>query len=130
MRLIAFTLAATLLAVPAAAQTPANPDWRTPDPQNVLVIVTTKGRIIVEMGPDLADAHVAQIKTLTRRKFYDGLKFFRVIDDFMAQTGDPRNDGEGDSDLPNIPAQFTFSRTPMSPFTLVQRSGPAVRGFV
>ena len=131
MRLIALTLAAAILAVPAAAQTPAvDPNWRTPDPENVLVIDTNKGRIIVEMEPVLADAHVAQIKTLTRRKFYDGLKFFRVIEDFMDQTGDPRNDGEGDSDLPNIAAQFTFTRTPKTPFTQVMRSGPAVVGFV
>jgi peptidylprolyl isomerase len=135
MRLIALTLAAALLAVPAAAQNPgqapaANPDWRTPDPENVLVIDTTKGRIIVEMEPLLADAHVERIKVLTRRKFYDGLKFFRVIDEFMAQTGDPRNDGEGDSDLPNVDAQFTFSRTPKTPFVQVLRSGPAVAGFV
>jgi peptidylprolyl isomerase len=131
MRLIALTLAAALLAVPAAAQAPeAGSDWRTPDPENVLVIDTSKGRIIVEMEPAIADAHVARIKTLTRRKFYDGLKFFRVIDDFMAQTGDPRNDGEGDSDLPNLAAQFTFSRTPATRFTQVLRSGPAVVGFV
>jgi peptidylprolyl isomerase len=56
----------------------------------------------------LADAHVERIKTLTRRKFFDGLKFFRVIDDFMAQTGDPQNTGEGDSDLPNLAPQFKF----------------------
>jgi peptidylprolyl isomerase len=131
MRLIALALTAALAAVPAAAQAPAaSPDWRTPDPENVLVIDTNKGRIIVEMEPTVADAHVAQIKVLTRRKFYDGLKFFRVIDDFMAQTGDPRNDGEGDSDLPNLAAQFTFTRTPKTPFTQVLRSGPAVVGFV
>jgi peptidylprolyl isomerase len=135
MRLIALTLAAALLAVPAAAQSPApappaSADWRTLDPENVLLIDTSKGRIIVEMEPVIADAHVARIKTLTRRKFYDGLKFFRVIDDFMAQTGDPRNDGEGDSDLPNLTAQFSFGRTPATGFTQVLRSGPAVVGFV
>jgi peptidylprolyl isomerase len=124
---LAVAIAAVLTAVPALAQAP---DWRTPDPQNTLVIETSKGRIIAELEPTLADAHVERIKTLTRRKFYDGLKFFRVIEDFMDQTGDPQNTGEGDSDLPSLPAQFSFGRTPKTPFTQVSRDGAAVFGFV
>jgi peptidylprolyl isomerase len=129
MRLIALTLAAALLAAPALAQAPAA-DWRAPDPENTLVIDTNKGRVIVEMEPVLADAHVERIKVLTRRKFYDGLKFFRVIEDFMDQTGDPQNTGEGDSDLPSLAAQFSFGRTPKTPFIQIARSGPAVVGFI
>ncbi|HET9161044.1 MAG TPA: peptidylprolyl isomerase, partial [Caulobacteraceae bacterium] len=120
-------VAAFAVAAPAVAQVP---DWRTPDPQNTLVIDTNKGRIIVEMEPALADAHVERLRTLARRKFYDGLKFFRVIEDFMDQTGDPQNTGEGDSDLPNLDAQFSFARTPKTPFTQISRDGGAVFGFV
>ncbi|MDB5451512.1 MAG: peptidylprolyl isomerase [Caulobacteraceae bacterium] len=129
MRLVLIAFAAALLAAPALAQAPAA-DWRTPDPENTLVIDTNKGRILVEMEPAIADAHVERIKTLTRRKFYDGLKFFRVIEDFMDQTGDPQNTGEGDSDLPNLPPQFSFGRTPKTPFVQVARTGSAVVGFV
>lgn len=130
MRPIVVALAAIVLATPALAQAPGVPDWRTPDPQNVLVIDTTKGRIIVEMEPLIADAHVERIKALTRSKTYDGLKFFRVIEDFMDQTGDPQNTGEGDSDMPNLTAQFTFPRTPKTPFVQMARTGGAVFGFV
>lgn len=130
--LIPAVLAALALSAPAQAQAPAAnaADWRTPDPETILVIDTTKGRVIVEMSPIAADAHVERLKVLSRRQFYDGLKFFRVIDDFMAQTGDPKNTGEGDSDLPNLPAQFTFVRTPQTPFTTVSRAGSAVYGFM
>lgn len=130
-------MAAASLAAPAFAQAqapaaaaPAAADWRTPDPENVLVIDTTKGRVIVELSPILADAHVERVKTLARRGFYDGLKFFRVIDDFMAQTGDPQNTGEGESDLPNLPPQFIFQRAASTPFTPVYRNGSSVFGFV
>src|SRR5205085_1390781 len=59
------------------------------------------------LRPDLAPKHVAQIKTLVGRHFYDGLTFHRVIAGFMAQTGDPKGNGTGGSDLPNVPAEFT-----------------------
>jgi len=72
------------------------------------VILTTKdGDVTIRLRPDLAPKHVAQIKTLVQRKFYDGLNFHRVIAGFMAQTGDPQGDGSGGSDLPNIPAEFS-----------------------
>ncbi len=59
------------------------------------------------LRPDIAPKHVAQIETLAKRHFYDGMKFHRVIDGFMAQTGDPTGTGTGKSDLPNIPAEFS-----------------------
>jgi peptidylprolyl isomerase len=126
---LALTLAAAavLTAAPALAQAP---EWRTPDPENVIVFDTTKGRIIVEMTPEIADAHVERMRTLVRRKFFDGLKFFRVIEDFMDQTGDPNNTGDGDSELPNLAPQFTYARTPKSPFNQITRNGGAVYGFV
>lgn len=117
-------------AVVAAPVEPTEADWRTPDPNTLLVIDTNKGRIVVEMAPLVAPAHVAQIQTLARRHFYDGLTFFRVIDDFMDQTGDPKNTGEGGSDLPNLKAEFTFKRSAETPFvTAANRSGLSV-GFI
>ncbi len=97
-----FVLAAatTLLATPALAQ--ANPD-----PQNTLYLDTKDGRIVIRLRPDLAPKHVAQIKTLAKRGFYDGIVFHRVIEGFMAQTGDPTGTGTGSSDLPNLPAEFS-----------------------
>jgi peptidylprolyl isomerase len=75
--------------------------------QNTLVLETKHGKIVIKLRPDLAPKHVAQIKALVARKFYDGLVFHRVIAGFMAQTGDPKGTGEGGSDLPDIPAEFT-----------------------
>nr|WP_245293335.1 peptidylprolyl isomerase [Mongoliimonas terrestris] len=68
---------------------------------------TTKGRVVIELKPDLAPKHVAQVKALVADKFYDGIVFHRVIPGFMAQTGDPTGTGMGGSDLPDIPAEFT-----------------------
>ena len=76
------------------------------DPENTLVIETTKGRVVIELRPDLAPKHVERIKELTRQGFYNGLKFHRVIDGFMAQTGDPTGTGSGGSDLPDLKAEF------------------------
>jgi peptidylprolyl isomerase len=67
------------------------------DPENTLIMETTKGTVVIEMRPDLAPGHVAQIKELTRAKFYDGIVFHRVIDGFMAQTGCPHGTGTGGS---------------------------------
>jgi peptidylprolyl isomerase len=67
------------------------------DPENTLVLETSKGRVVIEMRPDLAPGHVKRIKELARQGFYDGVKFHRVIGGFMAQTGDPRGDGTGGS---------------------------------
>jgi peptidylprolyl isomerase len=75
--------------------------------QNTLILETKHGKIVIKLRPDLAPKHVAQIKALVARKFYDGLVFHRVIANFMAQTGDPKGTGEGGSDLPDIPAEFT-----------------------
>jgi peptidylprolyl isomerase len=66
-------------------------------PEDTLVIDTSKGRVTIEMRPDLAPSHVARIKELARQGFYDGVVFHRVIDGFMAQTGDPTGSGMGGS---------------------------------
>ena len=76
------------------------------DPENTLLIETTKGPVVVEMRPDLAPNHVAHIKKLAREGFYDGIVFHRVIDGFMAQTGDPTGTGTGSSKYPNLKQEF------------------------
>ncbi|MEX1034346.1 MAG: peptidylprolyl isomerase [Sneathiella sp.] len=67
------------------------------DPENTLYLDLQYGRVVIELRPDLAPTHVARIKELTREGFYDGVKFHRVIEDFMAQTGDPTGTGRGGS---------------------------------
>jgi peptidylprolyl isomerase len=66
--------------------------------------------VVIQLRPDLAPEHVKRIKELTRKGFYDGLKFHRVIDGFMAQTGDPKGDGTGGSDLPDLKAEFSSAK--------------------
>ena len=67
------------------------------DPENTLVMDITHGRVVIEMRPDLAPGHVARIKELARKGFYDGVVFHRVIEGFMAQGGDPTGTGTGGS---------------------------------
>ena len=67
------------------------------DPENTIVIETTKGPVVIELRPDLAPKHVERIKLLAREHFYDGIVFHRVIDGFMAQTGCPQGTGTGGS---------------------------------
>ena len=78
------------------------------DPENTLVLETTKGEIVIQLLPQVAPEHVARIKELAREKAYDGVVFHRVIDGFMAQTGDGKNfNGTGGSKYPNLPAEFS-----------------------
>lgn len=79
------------------------------DPENTLYMDLEDGRVTIEMRPELAPNHVARVKELVREGFYDGLVFHRVIDGFMAQTGDPLGTGTGGSGE-NIDAEF--SQTP------------------
>lgn len=67
------------------------------NPEDTLILETSKGNVVVEMRPDLAPNHVARIKELARQGFYDGVPFHRVIEGFMAQTGDPTGTGTGGS---------------------------------
>jgi peptidylprolyl isomerase len=76
------------------------------EPENTLIMELKDGPVVIEMRPDLAPDHVARIKTLVRQGFYDGLVFHRVIDGFMAQTGDPKGDGTGGSGQ-NLEAEFS-----------------------
>jgi len=78
------------------------------DAENTLYMEVPSGRVVIAMRPDLAPGHVAQIKALTRRGFYDGVSFHRVIDGFMAQTGDGANfNGTGGSKYPNLKQEFS-----------------------
>ncbi|MBF0267741.1 MAG: peptidylprolyl isomerase [Alphaproteobacteria bacterium] len=76
------------------------------DPENTLHLDLKDGRVVIELRPDLAPKHVARIKELVRAKFYDGIVFHRVIDGFMAQTGDPTGTGMGGSGQ-NLKAEFS-----------------------
>ena len=79
---------------------------QAPDPQNTLVLETKDGKVTIRLRPDLAPKHVEQIKTLTKRGFYDGIVFHRVIDGFMAQVGCPHGTGTGGSSYPDLKAEF------------------------
>lgn len=118
------SLAGLLLASPALAQLPqdsppkadapagqtqiiTSPSMPAIDPENVLHLdISTGGRVTILLRPQAAPNHVERIKTLVRQGFYNGVVFHRVIDGFMAQTGDPKGTGEGGSDLPDLKAEF------------------------
>jgi len=103
IRIIA-VLALLVSAVPAVAQSlPAGAD-----PQNTLLLDTKQGRIVIKLRPDLAPQHAERLKQLTRDGFYNNVPFHRVIEGFMAQTGDGQNgNGTGRSKYPNVPAEFS-----------------------
>lgn len=138
---VSMTLAA--LATSAGAQdprlgtTPGTPGmvvdeagWRRVAPENLLLIDTTKGRVILELTPEAAPQHVERIRLLSRLGIYDGLVWHRVIDWFMAQTGDPLGTGDGQSAYPDLPGEFTFRRGPELPFAPVAAPTGAVLGFM
>jgi len=105
----ALALASSLLALPALAEqdkptptakeilaksTPA--EWRTPDPQNLLLMQLPTGRVVIELAPDFTPRHAANIRTLVRGHYFDGLAIIRVQDNFVTQWGDPNDDENGD----------------------------------
>ncbi|MBA4173070.1 MAG: peptidylprolyl isomerase [Hyphomicrobium sp.] len=94
------------------------------DPENTLVMETTKGTVVIALRPELAPKHVERIKALARQGFYDGIKFHRVIDGFMAQTGCPRGTGTGGSDLPNLPAEFNAEKHVRGVCSMARSSNP------
>jgi peptidylprolyl isomerase len=107
MTLLALLLG-LLLAGSATAQgltvPPATP---AADPENTLLLdLSSGGRVAIQLRPDVAPNHVARIKELARKGFYNGLTFHRVIDGFMAQGGDPAGDGTGGSQLPDLKSEF------------------------
>jgi peptidyl-prolyl cis-trans isomerase B (cyclophilin B) len=94
------------------------------DAENTLVLETTKGRVVIELRPDLAPNHVERIKTLARRGFYDGVPFHRVIEGFMAQSGDPTGTGTGGSDLPDLKAEFNAEPHKRGVCSMARTSNP------
>ncbi len=100
--------AATAADAPVAPRTYAPVDFDiSHDPENVLLLDLSSGqRVAIRLMPDWAPNHVERIKTLTRSGFYDGVKFHRVIEGFMAQTGDPTGTGRGGSSLPDLKSEF------------------------
>ena len=93
--------AATVAAAPTSIVAPAL------EPENTLNLdLSTGGRVVIQLRADLAPKHVERIKALARRGFYNGVLFHRVIDGFMAQTGDPTGTGSGGSELPDLTAEF------------------------
>jgi peptidylprolyl isomerase len=95
------SFALALLGIVSVAQAQA------PDPKNTLVIELKTGPVLIRLRPDLAPKHVERVKLLAKEGFYNNLKFHRVIDGFMAQTGDPQGTGAGGSNYPDLPAEFT-----------------------
>jgi cyclophilin family peptidyl-prolyl cis-trans isomerase len=101
-------VAGLFLANLAAAQAvPPAPPPPAPTPENILHLdLSSGGRVSIQLRPDVAPNHVERVKTLARRGFYDDIVFHRVIEGFMAQTGDPTGRGDGGSELPDLTAEF------------------------
>lgn len=94
------------------------------DPENTLILETTKGKVVIDLRPDIAPGHVERIKTLAREGFYDGIIFHRVIDGFMAQTGCPRGTGTGGSKLDDLRAEFSASPHLRGTCSMARSSAP------
>jgi len=96
----------------------------TPNPENTLILETTKGRVVIGLRPDLAPKHVERIKTLAREGFYDGIVFHRVIDGFMAQCGCPKGTGTSGSKHPDLPAEFSSEPHVRGTCSMARTSNP------
>ena len=97
--ILALTLGFGLAVAPAQAA--------AADPKNTVIMETAYGKVTIRLRPDLAPNHAERIRVLTQKGFYNGVVFHRVIEGFMAQTGDPTGTGSGGSDLPDLAAEFT-----------------------
>lgn len=97
---------AVLASLPLLLAATAPQDWRAPDPANLLVVETNRGRIVIEMEPRVAPKAIERVSLLARRGTYDGLLFHRVIDKFVAQTGNPNNRDGGGTELPDLKPEF------------------------
>jgi peptidylprolyl isomerase len=94
------------------------------DPANTLYLQLKDGRVVIRLRPDLAPKHVERIKALAKRGFYNGIVFHRVIEGFMAQTGDPTGTGMGKSDLPDLPAEFSSEPFKRGTLGMARSSSP------
>jgi peptidylprolyl isomerase len=103
-----FRVFAVIVALVCAAPAFAQPLPAGLDPQNTILLDTKYGRVVIKLRPDIAPKHAERIKLLAREKYYDNVPFHRVIDGFMAQTGDGQHgDGTGGSKYPNLSAEFS-----------------------
>jgi peptidylprolyl isomerase len=93
------------------------------DPENTLLLETSRGPVVIAMRPDLAPGHVSRIKELVRQGFYDGLKFHRVIDGFMAQTGCPEGTGTGGSGK-KLKAEFSDAKHRRGTVSMARANDP------
>ncbi|MBQ4853266.1 peptidylprolyl isomerase [Rhodanobacter sp. B2A1Ga4] len=106
-----------------ARSTPA--EWRTPDPQNLLFMQLPTGRVVIELAPDFTPLHAANIRTLVRQHYFDGLAIIRVQDNFVTQWGDPNDDDNGDKSKlrslgkasKTLPPEFTRAIDAKLPWT-------------
>ncbi len=94
------------------------------DPENTILMETTKGAVTIRLRPDLAPGHVERIKELAREGFYDGIVFHRVIDGFMAQAGCPNGTGTGGSDKPDLKAEFNDEKHVRGTCSMARTSAP------
>ncbi|WP_068875999.1 MULTISPECIES: peptidylprolyl isomerase [unclassified Phenylobacterium] len=121
-------LGISIAALGLIAAAPAG-DWRPLDPENTLVVETTKGQVVVELRPEFAPKAVERIRLLAREGIYSALQFHRVIDGFVAQTGNPDNRDGGTSRHPDLPPEFGF-RIPAETAVVVVERSDAREGFV
>lgn len=121
MRLVSMLTGLFMLASVTAANAATPP---AADPENTLLLQLKDGTVTIQLRPDLAPKHVERIKTLARKGFYDGIVFHRVIDGFMAQTGDPTGTGSGGSDLPDLKAEFNSAKHITGTLSMARAGSP------
>lgn len=120
MRLLSMVTGLFMLAAVSTAQAAAPAS----DPENTLLLELKGGTVVIQLRPDLAPNHVARIKELTRKGFYNGIVFHRVIEGFMAQTGDPTGTGAGGSDLPDLKAEFNSAKHITGTLSMARAGSP------
>ncbi len=103
-------LMVAFLATPCVVTSSMSEAQTAADPENTIYLDLKDGRVVIQLLPELAPKHVARVKELARKGFYDGAPFHRVIEGFMAQGGDPTGTGTGGSGLGTLPAEFTNKR--------------------
>jgi peptidylprolyl isomerase len=103
-------LIASLAATPVIGKIMSEPAAAQTDLENTVYLDLKDGRVVIQLLPDIAPKHVERVKILCRKGFYDGIVFHRVIDGFMAQSGDPTGTGTGGSGMGTLPAEFTRTR--------------------
>ncbi len=120
---IGFLIGLMTASTPVVAQTTTQAESPAGDLENTLYMELKTGRVVIEMRPDLAPEHVTRIKDLVREGFYDGLVFHRVIEGFMAQTGDPEGTGMGGSGK-NLRAEFSNEPHRRGAVSMARSSNP------